>query len=77
MMAMPAMAVRMSVVVACGVMELTRMPLSMGMHVMQPRSVAMRTMVVVRLMEPWGPLVLLKFGMQHHRPSMCLQVSHG
>ena len=63
MMAMPTMAVVMSVVVACAVMELTGMPLSVDMHVMQPGKLAVRAMVVMRLMEPWRPLVLLKFGM--------------
>jgi len=63
MMVMPAMAVVMSVVVASVMTDLTRMALGVDMHVMQPGRVAVRAMVVVRLMEPWGPLALLKLGM--------------
>jgi hypothetical protein len=77
MMVMPTMAVVMVVVVALVMMELTMMPMSVGMHVMEPGSVAVRTMVVVSLVKPRGPLDLLKFGMQHHGHSTCLQVSHG
>ena len=69
MMAMPAMAVVMSVMVVAFVM--------MKLTVVMPGSVGMGTMVMMSRMKPGGPLDLLKFGMQHHGPMKRLQVSHG